>query len=156
MTTIPLIQQREIEARMAKALIDRYADVLGPEKAAALAGDAIRSQAEAAGRATAQQIGGRTMEDLARVVRDVWAREGALEIVFREISPSRLAFDVQRCHYAELYERMGIRHLGTYLSCGRDAAFARGFNTAIRMTRSRTIMEGAASCDFRFSMAGTF
>lgn len=154
MTDIALIQQREIEARLAKVLIDRYAEVLGPDEAAALAGDAIRRQAEAAGREMARQIGGRSMEDLARVVREVWAREDALQIVFKEISSNHLAFDVNRCRYAELYERLGIRHLGAHLSCGRDAAFARGFNPAIHMERTQTIMEGAPSCDFRFTLSG--
>jgi predicted ArsR family transcriptional regulator len=150
MTAIPLIQQREIEAKIAVALINRYAQAIGREDALAIAEETIRDMAEQAGRSMADRLGSNRLEDLARVVREVWSREEALGITFIETSRERLAFDVHRCRYAELYERLGIRDLGAVLSCGRDAAFSRGFNASIRMGRTQTIMEGANYCDFRF------
>ena len=48
---------------------------------------------------------------------------------------------------------MDVGDLGYYFSCVRDAAFARGFNPDIRMTRTQTIMQAAAYCDFRFQLA---
>jgi predicted ArsR family transcriptional regulator len=150
MTSVPLILQREIEAKMAVALINRYAQTIGRDEAFAVAEATIRDMAEQAGRSMAGRLGSNRLEDLARVVREVWSREEALGITFTETSQDRLAFDVHRCRYAELYERLGIRNLGAILSCGRDAAFSRGFNASIRMERTRTIMEGANYCDFRF------
>ncbi len=153
MTSVPLIVQREIEANLAVALIQRYADALGQAKAVALARESIQSLAQNAGRKLADQLGSNTLEDLAGVVREVWAREDALGITFHTVSRDRLDFDVHRCRYAELYDRLGIRDMGVHLSCCRDAAFARGFNAAIRMQRRQTIMEGAPCCDFRFTLA---
>lgn len=150
MCTIPLIKQREIEARMAVALIDSYAATIGRPRAIAIARESIQEQAQTAGRQMAGQRGNHSLEELARVVQEVWAREEALQIVCHSTAPDMLAFDVHRCHYAELYETMGIRDMGVHLSCCRDAAFARGFNPAIQMQRTQTIMEGAATCDFRF------
>ena len=150
MNMIPLMEQREIEAQLAAALIESYANELGRTKAIALARKSIQSLAEKAGRQMATKMGGHSLTELARVVREVWAREDALEISFLNVTPNVLAFDVHRCRYAELYERLGIRDLGVHLSCCRDGAFARGFNPALRMERTRTIMEGAATCDFRF------
>ena len=49
---------------------------------------------------------------------------------------------------------LGIPELGPILSCNRDFCFAEGFNEAIRLTRTQTIMEGRTHCDFRFE-AGT-
>jgi hypothetical protein len=46
---------------------------------------------------------------------------------------------------------MDVKELGYYLSCGRDAAFAQGFNPDIRMTRTQTITQGASFCDFHFA-----
>jgi len=152
MRTIPLIAQREIEANIAVALINRYAAKLGRPQAIAIARETIQSLAESAGRQMAVAMGSHSLEDLAQVVRVVWAREGALEILFIDTPRDRLAFDVHRCRYAELYDRLGIRDMGIHLSCCRDAAFARGFNPAIQMERTRTIMEGAPSCDFRFTL----
>ena len=33
---------------------------------------------------------------------------------------------------------------------GRDEPFARGFNPQLRLERTKTIMEGADHCDFRY------
>jgi len=150
MAAIPLIKQREIEARMAVALIDRYAIELGRPQAIALARESIQDLAEIAGRQIADQRGCNSLEELARVVQEFWAREEALQITFHTVTHDRLDFDVQRCRYAELYQTLGIKDMGVYLSCCRDAAFARGFNAAIQMCRTQTIMEGAPFCDFRF------
>ena len=35
--------------------------------------------------------------------------------------------------------------------CNRDFAMVEGFNRRVGLTRSQTIMEGAAHCDFRFA-----
>ncbi len=150
---IPIIAQREIEARMAAALVSEYAKTLGRDRALAIAGEAIKATAREAGEALSRRLGARSLEELARVVETVWAREGALTIDFIEISPSVLRFNVTRCRYAERYARMDVGDLGYYLSCGRDAAFAQGFNPDIRMARSQTIMQGAALCDFHFYLA---
>ena len=152
MRSIPLIAQREIEANLAVALISRYAATLGRPQAIAIARETIQSLAESAGRQMAVAMGSHSLADLAQVVREVWAREDALDVVFIDSPRDRLAFDVHRCRYAELYDRLGMRDMGIHLSCCRDAAFARGFNPAIQMERTRTIMEGAPSCDFRFTL----
>ena len=152
MRTIPLIAQREIEANIAVTLINRYAAAMGRPQAIAIARETIQSLAESAGRQMAVAMGSHSLADLAQVVREVWAREDALDVVFIDSPRDRLAFDVHRCRYAELYDRLGMRDMGIHLSCCRDAAFARGFNPAIQMERTRTIMEGAPSCDFRFKL----
>jgi len=153
MIAIPLVAQREIEANLAIALIDHYAVTLERPQAIAIAREAIQNLAETGGRQMAINLGSNSLTDLAQVVREVWARENALDVVFIDSLRDRLAFDVHRCRYAELYDRLGIREMGLHLSCCRDAAFARGFNPAIQMERTQTIMEGAPSCDFRFRLA---
>jgi hypothetical protein len=49
-----------------------------------------------------------------------------------------------------MYRRLGIADLGPVLSCSRDAAMIEGFNPAIAFTRTQTLMEGSAHCDFRY------
>ncbi len=82
------------------------------------------------------------------------ARGGALEIDIREQTPERLSFNVTRCRYAEMYRALGLADLGSSLSCQRDYALVQGFNPAIGLTRTQTIMEGAPYCDFRFRVPG--
>jgi hypothetical protein len=67
-----------------------------------------------------------------------------------EHTSETLTFDVVRCRYAEMYQALGIPELGSVLSCNRDAALVEGFNPHIQLTRTQTIMEGAACCDFRY------
>ena len=56
---------------------------------------------------------------------------------------------------AELYQSLGLKDLGATLSCNRDFTLIKGFNPRISLTRTRTIMEGAAFCDFRYALDET-
>ena len=68
-----------------------------------------------------------------------------------EDTEQRLAFDVTRCRYAEMYRALGIPELGEVLSCQRDAALIDGFAPDVTFTRTQTIMQGAPCCDFRYT-----
>jgi hypothetical protein len=125
---------------------------MGKEKAIEVATKAIGADAEAAGKVTAGRFGGNGMAELGRVVKEMWSRDDALAVRMIEETEKALRFDVIRCRYAELYEKMGVRDLGFCLSCSRDEAFARGFNPRIRLIRKKTIMQGAPVCDFLFTM----
>lgn len=37
-------------------------------------------------------------------------------------------------------------------SCNRDFSLVEGFNPAVKLTRTQTVMEGASYCDFRFEL----
>ena len=50
---------------------------------------------------------------------------------------------------------MGVPELGFLLSCGRDFALTEGMSPDMELTRTQTIMQGAAHCDFRFQMKRT-
>jgi hypothetical protein len=49
-----------------------------------------------------------------------------------------------------MYRALGLGDLGASLSCQRDFALVEGFNPAIALDRTQTLMEGAPFCDFRF------
>jgi len=78
-------------------------------------------------------------------VKDVWAKDGTLNIKMIKETDRELFFDVTYCGYARIYEKMG-----PVLSCIRDFSFITGFNPQIELNRTQTIMEGAKYCDFRF------
>jgi len=144
--------RREIQAPIAAGLIRAYAAALGRERALEIAGEAVRADAAAAGREAAERMGGGTLAGLERLVREVWGAEEAMAVRFLEITAKTLCFEVTRCRYAELYERLGMRDLGYCLSCSRDEHFARAFNPRLALQRTQTIMQGASTCDFRFSL----
>jgi hypothetical protein len=146
------LRRREIQAPVAACLIRGFGDAVGHAKAVEIAAAAVREDAGNSGRRMAEKLGGNGLAELYRVVEEVWAEDGALTLRLLENTERSLSFDVARCRYAEMYEAMGLKDLGFCLSCSRDAAFAEGFNSRIALSRTRTIMEGAEYCDFRFTL----
>jgi hypothetical protein len=84
-----------------------------------------------------------------------WSKGDALKKDFLHVAEDKLDFNVVRCRYAEVYAEMGLAHIGTILSCGRDGSLCEGYNPDVTLTRTQTIMGGAPHCDFRFTMNKT-
>lgn len=146
---LPLLEQREIEARIVGPLVRAFAKEIGHERALEIVAGVIRELARDSGAELARVLGDDSLEGFATTLAR-WRENGALEIDVLEQSPERLSFNVTRCRYAEMYRALGLADLGASLSCQRDFALAQGFNPAIALTRTQTIMGGASCCDFRF------
>lgn len=151
---LTLLQRREIEARIVGPLIRAFASEIGEAETLEVVRGVVARLAREGGADLAAAIGAHTLDAFAGSL-DRWKEGGALEIDVLEQSPERLSFNVRRCRYAELYQALGLADLGSSLSCQRDFALAEGFNPEIRLTRTQTIMEGAAFCDFRFRLETT-
>jgi predicted hydrocarbon binding protein len=141
---------REIQAPIVTLLINGFAKEFGYKKAIKIAENVISQDAMAAGKKMAKEYKGNALTELAKIVKDVWAKNGALKIDMIKETESELFFDVTYCEYAQMYEKMGIKNMGSTLSCIRDFSFLKGFNPQIELKRTQTIMEGAKYCDFRF------
>jgi len=144
------VKRREIQAPIAACLIRGFADVIGQDKAMEIATAAVQADATMAGGLMAEEYGGNSMKELGRIVREVWAEDDAMTIHVLEETDQELVFDVTRCRYAELYEKHGMKDLGSCLSCSRDEPFTTGFNPRMKLLRTQTIMQGSSHCDFRF------
>jgi len=148
MTPLPLLQQREIEAKVIAPIFRAFATEVGQARAREILAGVIRDLARQAGCSAAQNG-----SDLAHL-RDVverWTAAGALELTVLRNDEHTFHFNVTRCRFAEMYHRLGLADLGPLLSCGRDGAMIEGFNPEIEFSRTQTIMEGAPHCDFRYS-----
>jgi hypothetical protein len=149
---LPLLEQRELEARIVGPLIRAFAAEIGEGRALEIVRDVITGLARQSGAELAQILGDRTLEAFAQSLGR-WRENGALEIDVLEQTPEHLFFNVTRCRYAEMYRSLGMAELGSSLSCQRDFALAEGFNSRIQLARTQTIMAGAPYCDFRFELA---
>ncbi|MFO0888974.1 MAG: L-2-amino-thiazoline-4-carboxylic acid hydrolase [Isosphaeraceae bacterium] len=149
---LPLLRQREIEARIVGPLIRGFARELGQERALEIVRSVITELARQGGGELARSLGKASLEAFARCL-DRWREGDALEIEMLEQTPDRLSFNVVRCRYAEMYRALGLEDLGGSLSCQRDFALAEGFNPEIKLVRTQTLMEGADFCDFRFRLS---
>jgi len=148
---VSLIEQRVIEAKALAPLIRAAGRELGLDKVKAMVQAINQEASREYGRELARSLGSNSLADLAREVAS-WGEGGVLEEEVLERSETVYAFNVTRCLYAERYAELGLAELGYCLSCCRDEPFAQGFNPEIVFKRTRTIMEGAPFCDFRYSL----
>ena len=144
-----VLTRREVEARILIPVINALGDAFGGDEVLAVVRDTIVKIARQQGAALGQQMGGNSLKNFVDSLA-YWTQDKALEIDVIEESDEVLSFNVTRCRYAELYESLGIREIGTSFSCTRDFALIEGFNPEISLERTQTIMEGAEYCDFRY------
>jgi len=147
---IGVLQRREIEARILAPVLEALGQAFGKEAVLDITSRTIADIARQQGQELAEQIGNSDLPAFAHGI-DPWSQNGALELRVLNQTESQFDFNVTRCRYAELYRELGMAELGAILSCNRDAAFVEGFNSAIHLDRSQTILQGATHCDFRFS-----
>jgi hypothetical protein len=146
---------REIQAPIVSSLIQGFAEEIGSDKTLEVAMKVISKDAIESGKKLAQEYSGNSMSELTKIVKEVWAKDGAMKIQIIRENDNELFFDVTYCGYAQMYEKMGIKELGFILSCSRDFPFMEGFNPEIELRRTKTIMEGSDCCDFRYKKRGT-
>jgi len=152
MTTLPIIERRRIEAEILKHVYDVLVESQGTAVAETVIDAAVSRSAVAQGAKYRAELGhDPDLADFAEILPN-WTANDALKIDVKEATPDRLDFDVVRCRYAEMYREMGLGHIGHLLSCNRDGEFCTGYNPAMELTRTETLMSGAKRCDFRYRM----
>jgi hypothetical protein len=148
---LPLLEQREIEARAIAPLFWAFVGEMGEERARAVLAKTIEGLAAQAGVTAAAAAGGNDLSRLKQVVSK-WCEGDALKLDVLRDDGTVYEFHVTRCQFAEMYHRLGLADLGPLLSCGRDGAMIEGFNPDIAFTRTQTIMQGAPFCNFRYEL----
>ncbi len=145
-----ILARRRIEAAVIAPIYDEMRAALGETKAREILDRAIRRAAIAAGADMAKQApDGADLESF-KAIQHLWTKDDALTIEVLADAPGVFDFNVRRCRYAETYRAMGLGDIGALLSCNRDGAFCEGYDPRIALTRTQTIMGGAAYCDFRY------
>ena len=141
---IPVIEQAKIQAQVLVPLVKALQAELGEERANRLVrralGDLYRGYGEEFWRTKSEK-------NLGKVVASAfatYAREDALDYRVIEQSEDAFEFDVTGCRYAEFYRELGELELGFLLVCSADLPMAEGFGPDIKLTRTQTIMQGAA------------
>ena len=149
LNAIGVLKRREIEARLLAPLLKALGEEFGQERVLECTRQTIIRIAKEQGEQLAKEMGGCTLAHFAASLEN-WKKGDAMDIEVLEQTADRFSFNVTRCGYAEMYRALGIPELGTILSCNRDYSLIEGFNPQIELTRTQTIMDGAAFCDFRF------
>lgn len=145
-----VLKRREIEARILAPLLEALGKEFDREKVLEVTRQVIIDIARRQGAELAQSAGGCSLKHFAAALAP-WQKGDSLEMEILEQNEECFSFNVIRCRYAEMYRALGIPELGVLLSCNRDAALIEGFNPELALVRNQTIMEGAPTCDFRYS-----
>ncbi|MDE0943627.1 MAG: L-2-amino-thiazoline-4-carboxylic acid hydrolase [Alphaproteobacteria bacterium] len=152
MDELPILEVRRIEANIIKPIYEEMVEALGEERAREILTTAINKDAVRQGQGLADSTDEPNNLQTFSTLTERWSKGDALKKDFLHVSEDRLEFNVVRCRYAETYKEMGLSHIGTILSCGRDGSLCEGYNPDVTLTRTQTIMGGATHCDFRFTM----
>jgi hypothetical protein len=152
LNAVGVLTRREIEARILAPVIDALGQRFGRDEVVAIVRDVIAGIARDQGRALAAGRGDASLASFAQTLGP-WTKDDALRLRVVHEEPAQFDFDVTRCRYADMYRALGLHELGEVLSCQRDAALIEGFNPGVTLTRTQTIMHGAACCDFRYRAA---
>jgi GTP cyclohydrolase II len=148
---IGVLKRREIEARILMPVLEALGERFGRAEVFDTARRVVIDVARAQGKELAQRMGGNSLVHFGRALED-WQKGDAYRMDVLEQSEEKLSFNVTRCRYAEMYRALGIADVGALLSCNRDFSLVEGFNPAVKLTRTQTVMEGASHCDFRFEL----
>ena len=146
-----VFERRRIEAAVLGPMLNAFKDRFGEDATRETAVKVITEIAREQGREMAQFLGNNDLVTLA-ANKDPWRKGGALDVEETERTEKAYSFNVTRCGYADMYKKMGFSDLGDIFSCTRDFEFSTGFNPKIKLTRTQTIMNGDAYCNFRYTL----
>lgn len=152
MIDLPILERRRIEAMILKNVHEVIEARSGTTEADAVIGQAVTQSAIDQGKAFADTLDHTpNLRDFADILPN-WTKNDSLQIDVLHAEEERLDFNVLRCRYAEMYRDMGLGRIGHLLSCNRDGDFCIGYNPAMTLERTQTIMSGASHCDFRYRL----
>jgi hypothetical protein len=148
---IPLLEQVKIQARTLVPLVQTLRAELGEDRANELVrralGEHYRQLGERWWRAQqARPLGDAMADSFAQ-----FAAGGALDYEVVQQTPAAFDVNVTGCRYAQFFQQLGVPELGFLLVCSSDFALAEGYGGVVQLTRTRTIMQGASHCDFRYA-----
>ena len=152
--TRSMLEKRRVEAEMVRDFYEVLCQRMTKPEAQDIVRDAVASSAIRQGAEYREAVGHEPdLEDFAKH-SGAWDADNALDREVLHAAPDRLDYNITRCEYAAMYQKMGLEEIGHLLSFNRDAAFCTGYSEHMELTRTQTIMEGAAFCDFRYKMKG--
>jgi hypothetical protein len=148
---IPQLERRVIEAAMLRRLKQEIERRYGADAATEIVLDAVRTAALEAGRQFAESAPeGPNLAHFATIIKS-WTQGGALDIAEEDLRGDHFTFAVTRCGYVQAYAEMGLDgEFAKLVSCSRDEIFAQGYSPHLKLSRSRTIAQGAPACMFAF------
>jgi hypothetical protein len=149
---IPLIERVKIQAQALVPLVKALQAELGEARANEIVRRALGAQYRKLGEAWWRAQGDGSAGDKLASSFEAFAAGDALDYEVVRQTPDAFDVNVTGCRYARWFHHLGVPELGFLLVCSSDFAMTEGFGAGVQLTRTRTIMQGAGHCDFRYSL----
>jgi hypothetical protein len=149
---VPLIEQVKIQAQVLVPLVRTLQAELGEERANALVRRSLGALYRQLGEAWWRVQGASEPGERLAQAFEKFAAGDALDYQVLEQTADAFEVNVTGCRYARFYQEIGAPELGFLLTCSADFPYAEGFGGDVQLTRTRTIMQGADHCDFRYRL----
>jgi hypothetical protein len=145
MSELTYFEKIRIQMEYAVPLIKDLKEVLGEETVLGALEEASKLRLERT------QMQGKTDFSQMNEMVAVYAEGGALKYDVIASSADHFDVDIHACRYAEMMEQLGGRDFGHLLICGGDYIAAK--QMGMDLSRTKTRMQGADFCDFRYRSA---
>ena len=148
---IPLLDEVKLQAQVLIPILRTLRMEMGKEKADELVARALRDWVRSVYLRIGEKQAGTPREKWQGVWNELRPRIG--DVVERELlrdENDARDYNVNRCGFAEFFKALGEPELGALLVCDFDYYVAEVGAPTVELTRTKTIMEGAAYCDFRY------
>jgi predicted ArsR family transcriptional regulator len=152
--SVDLLSKVKIQAQVLVPLIRALRAELGEAKANALVRDALRDWSAKLFAEIGDGIeatGRKKWAALHNAMGEISTKEVSVEM--RRKDREALEFDITSCKFAEFFRALGEPELGGLLMCATDIDIAAAGGEQVSFSRTQTIMQGAAYCNFRYRFA---
>jgi hypothetical protein len=151
---LSLLDKTRIQAQVLVPVLRALRAELGKEKADAVARQALRDWSKQLFAAVGENVEGsprRKWAAMQTALTEITEREVTVEMIRHD--KEALDFDVTHCRFAEFFRALGEPELGALLVCATDFDIVAASGGEVGLMRDRTLMQGAASCTFRYRFA---
>jgi hypothetical protein len=148
---ISLFDEVKIQAQVLVPILSALRAELGKDKADALVRQPLRDWVRSVYHRIGEQKPGDALQKWEGVWGELRPRIGdAVNREFIRNDDEAREYNVTQCRFAEFFKALGEPELGEILLCDFDYYIAEVGAPAVELTRTQTIMKGAAYCDFRY------
>jgi hypothetical protein len=151
---LSLLDKTRIQAQVLVPVLRAMRTELGKEKADAIVKQALRGWSKQLFADIGRDIEGRPRRKWA-ALQAAWAEisEPHVKLEIRRHDHEAFELDVTQCRFAEFFRALGEPELGALLVCEPDFDVVAAGGGEVSLTRDQTVMQGAASCTFRYKFA---
>lgn len=153
-TNLSLLDKTRIQAQVLVPMLRALRKEFGQDKTDAIARQALRDWSQQLFAEIGSNVEGgprRKWAAMHTALAGVTEREVTVEM--QRHDETALEFDVTQCRFAAFFRALGEPELGALLVCATDFDIVHAAGGDVSLTREQTLMQGAASCTFRYAFA---